>query len=66
MKNVLLSSLFFISIALSQKADFNFNRIYYGNEVSSLTARSLGLGGAGLSGGDAFMALTHKQRFSYL
>lgn len=53
--------LFLASTSLfAQRINLNIDRIMYGQSVSAVTARSLGLGGAGLAAGDAFMAATHN------
>ncbi len=43
-------------IAWGQRTDLNLQRIYYGQEMPALSARSLGMGGAGLAGDDIFLA----------
>lgn len=50
----------FSGTSILSAQNLNTNRIFYGQSVDAVTARSLGLGGAGLAAGDAFMAATHN------
>ncbi|KAA3614773.1 MAG: hypothetical protein D8M58_09955 [Calditrichaeota bacterium] len=59
MKKIVLILL--ISVPLvAQIANMNLNKIYFGQPISTVTARSMALGGAGLAGGNAFLAGTHN------
>lgn len=51
----------FISTALcAQKVNLNLNKIFYGQAIQTLTARSLSMGGAGLAGGNTFLTASHN------
>lgn len=58
-----IHTLWFWVIAISvsaQTIDLNYSKINYGQPTRYLTARSLALGGAGISGDDAAMGMLHN------
>ncbi|MEJ2543831.1 MAG: hypothetical protein P8Y99_07160 [Calditrichaceae bacterium] len=59
MKYFFLLILLFISVnSFAQQLEMNFNRMDYGFENQYLTARSLGLAGAGIAGDDAYASVS--------
>ena len=59
-KIVVLLILICASLGWGQQANLNLDRTLYGYDIPGLTARSLGMGGAGLANGSAFLAATHN------
>lgn len=58
MKYLTLIILLLLSVnSFSQQLEMNFSRIHYGDENQYLTARSLGLAGAGIAGDDAYASV---------
>lgn len=58
MKYLILIILLLISVnSFAQQLEMNYSRIYYGDENQYLTARSLGLAGAGIAGDDAYASV---------
>jgi len=61
MKYLILIILFLISMnSFAQQLEMNISRINYGIDNEYLTARSLGLAGAGVAGDDAVAILATK------
>ncbi len=55
---LLLITIIFISSSYAQRADFNQTKMRYGEDITFMSARELGLGGSGIAGGDVFSAVS--------
>lgn len=53
-----LITVLFVGVSFAQRADFNQMKMRYGEDISFMSARELGLGGSGIAGGDVFSAVS--------
>ena len=61
MKKLVVLLLFVCApFVMAQQANLNIDRTLYGRDINALTARSMGMGGAGLANGNAFSATSHN------
>ena len=52
--------LIFVQTVIGQQLDLNYSKINYGNQVRYLTARSLGLAGAGVASEDPYLSVSQN------